>query len=280
MSSSPSVGRSDRDAAAGELAVEVELRGPDRGAARHRPENLELQSVRVLGVQRQADAMVRHANKRAGLDEPRPRPRQVGDLADLPGGVIHPRHALIGRGHAWLLEEAQMMVVEAARDLHEGRAGIPPFHLEAQHVAIEAHAALDVRHEEDEVLEPLQADAGCGGGHRAGYRTLTVMAAHAMIVSASGTRRPPSTGWTVTSPCGSSRSTRSSLTDAGSGTPTVTSTSMVPPRSRTSWSSGRLECRIASDTARHAALVESSPWTSTPMPNSSTYALALTPHLR
>src|SRR5712691_4360829 len=106
------------------------------------------------------------------------------------------------------------------------------------------------------------------------------MAAHAMSVSAPGTRKPPVTGRTVTSPCGSSRRTRSTLTDDGSGTPTVTSTSIRPPRSRTSWNRGRLECRIASDTARQAAFVASPPWTSTPIPNSRTHGFALTLHLR
>src|SRR5438552_6671386 len=106
------------------------------------------------------------------------------------------------------------------------------------------------------------------------------MATHAMSVSAPGTRKPPVTERTVTSPCGSSRRTRSTLTDAGSGTPTVTSTSIRPPRSRTSWNRGRLECRIASDTARQAAFVPSPPWTSTPIPNSSTHGFALTLHLR
>src|SRR5437870_9257786 len=74
-----------------------------------------------------------------------------------------------------------------------------------------------------------------------------------MSVSAPGTRKPPVTGWTVTSPCGSSRRTRSRFTDAGSGTPTVTSTSIRPPRSRTSRSEehtselqsrGHLVCRL------------------------------------
>src|SRR5262249_58903837 len=37
--------------------------------------------------------------------------------------------------------------------------------------------------------------------------TLTVIATHAMIVSPTGTRSPPSTARTVTSPCGSSRFT-------------------------------------------------------------------------
>src|SRR5215475_9621415 len=50
----------------------------------------------------------------------------------------------------------------------------------------------------------------------------------------------------------------------------VTSTTMscaVLPNRRTKL---RLECRIASDTARLAALVASLPWTSTPMPISVT----------
>ncbi len=51
---------------------------------------------------------------------------------------------------------------------------------------------------------------------------------------------------------------------------------MRPPLARTSVKSGRLECRIASDTARHAAFVPSSPCTSTPIPNSSTIACAAT----
>src|SRR5690349_19631214 len=45
---------------------------------------------------------------------------------------------------------------------------------------------------------------------------------------------------------------------------------MVPPRSRISPSRGKLEWRIASETARRAALVQSWPWTSTPIPNSRT----------
>src|SRR5262249_7568528 len=95
-----------------------------------------------------------------------------------------------------------------------------------------------------------------------------------------GERRPPLTARTVTSPCGSSRRTTSSLTESGSGTPTVTSTSIFPPRSRTSWKSGKLECRIASDTARQAALVASRPCTSTPIPNSAPCGFGLPPPLR
>src|SRR5690349_11275583 len=105
--------------------------------------------------------------------------------------------------------------------------------------------------------------------------TLTVIATHAMIVSPTGTRSPPSTARTVTSPCGSSRLTASTSTAFGFGTPTVTSTSIRPPRARTSAKNGRLEWRIASETARRAAVVASAPCTSTPIPNSSTYGLAM-----
>src|SRR5262249_32021823 len=131
------------------------------------------------------------------------------------------------------------------------------------------------------MLQPLEASSSGRGAHRAsdGYSTLTVMATQAMRVSAPA-RRPPLTARTVTSPCGSSRRTTSSLTESGSGTPTVTSTSIFPPRSRTSWKRGRLECRIASDTARQAALVASRRRTSTPTPNSSTCGLGLIRPLR
>src|SRR5689334_22217507 len=96
-----------------------------------------------------------------------------------------------------------------------------------------------------------------------------------MIVSPTGTRSPPSTARTVTSPCGRSRLTASTSTAFGFGTPTVTSTSIRPPRARTSAKNGRLEWRIASETARRAAVVASAPCTSTPIPNSSTYGLAM-----
>src|SRR5262249_908591 len=211
-------------------------------------------------------------------------PRQIGELVDLPGRVIHPRDPLVRARHARLLEQAEVVVVRRARDLQEGGVGIAPLDLEADHLAVEAHASLDIRDPEHQMLQTLEPQPGLGNAHRAaspGYSTLTVMVAQAIRVSDVGERRPPLTARTVTSPCGSSFWTTSSLTESGSGTPIITSTSMRPPRSRTSWKSGRLECRIASDTARQAALVESRPCTSTPIPNSSTIGFALTvPPLR
>src|SRR5206468_8934633 len=268
-----------RKAATGELALEIEL-GRSRGdPSRHRPEDLELEPVRVLGVERQAHAVIRRPDQRPGVDESLTRPRQVGEVIDLPGGVIHARDPLVGARHAGLLEQAEVVIVRRSRDLQERGGRIATLDLEAHDVAVEAHAALDVRHPENQVLQPLEPRAGLRHAHREaswGYSTLTVMAAQAMSVSEVGERSPPLTAWTVTSPCGSSRRTTSSLTESGSGPPMVTSTSIRPPRSRTSWKSGRLECRIASDTARQAAFVESRPYTSTPIPNSSTHGFALT----
>src|SRR5574338_779642 len=254
-----------------QLAFEVQRAGAHRAAARHRPEHLELEAVGVLGVEREAHTVIGGADQRARRDEPAARADQVGQLAHLPRGVVHAHRALVHAVHARLGEQTEMVVLAAARDAEERGVGIAGLHLEAQHVAVEAHASVHVGDPEHQVLQSLQPDAT-----HAGYSTLTVMAAQAMMVSAPGTLRPPATGRTVTSPWGSSFFTRSTSTLAGSGTPTVTSTSMRPPLARTAVKSGRLECRIASDTARHAALVPSSPCTSTPMPNSSTIACALT----
>src|ERR1700738_3636426 len=128
------------------------------------------------------------------------------------------------------------MVLAAPRNAQERRVRVARLHLEAEDVAVEAHAAIDVRHPEHQVLQPLEPDATV---YHAGYSTLTVMAAHAMMVSTPATLRPPATGRTVTSPWGSSFFTRSTLILPGSGTPTVTSTSMRPPLARTSAKSGR-----------------------------------------
>ena len=60
---------------------------------------------------------------------------------------------------ATLLEQPEMVVVDAAGDLQERGVRIPHLHLEAQDVAIEAHAPLDVRYPEDQVLESPEADS-------------------------------------------------------------------------------------------------------------------------
>jgi SAM-dependent methyltransferase len=154
-----------REAAAPELGGEIEAPGPDRRAVRHGPEQLELELVRILGVQRQADAVIRLAEQGAGVDQPPARAGEIGQLADLPGGVIHPRRPLVRSPDAGLLEQAEVVVVGTAGDLEEGRVRVPHRDLEAQEVAVEAHAPLHVRHPQDQVLEPLEADPGPGRGH-------------------------------------------------------------------------------------------------------------------
>jgi len=96
--------------------------------------------------------MIGRADQRAGLGEPLARAREVGQVADLPRRVVHARHALVGTGHARLLEQAEMVVVGGSGDLQEGRVRIASLDLEAHDVAVEAHAALDVSDPQDQVL--------------------------------------------------------------------------------------------------------------------------------
>src|SRR5712692_5724559 len=91
-------------APSGQLALEVELPRGRGFAAWHRPEDLELEPVWILGVQRQADTVVRGADQRTRLGQPPPRAHQIGDVGDLPGGVVHSRHALVWPWEARLLE--------------------------------------------------------------------------------------------------------------------------------------------------------------------------------
>src|SRR2546421_2306738 len=240
-----------------QFVLEVERAGAGGLAVGDGPEELELEAVGILGVEREAGAVVRLAHERARLDQPLAGAREIGQLGHFPRRVVHARHALVGRTQSRLLEEAQVVIVAAARDREERGVGIATLHLEAQHVAVEAHAALDVTHPQHEMLQALEAEAA----HPlpSGYSMLTVIDAQAISVSEPGTRRPPATGVTVTSPCGSSLRTRSTSTEAGSGTPTVTATSILPPRSRASANSGRLEWRMASGTPPQARLVQSRP---------------------
>src|SRR6202011_374539 len=77
---------------------------------------------------------------------------------------------------------------------------------------------------------------------------------------------PPLTAVTVTVPYGNSVATAAVSTAPGSGTPMVTSTNMSLEVLPTIRKNPMEEWRIASETARLAALVASRPWTSTPMP--------------
>jgi hypothetical protein len=51
--------------------------------------------------------------------------------------VIHPGGALIGRLQAGLLEQAEVMILRASRDLEERRVRGPPLDFEADDVAVE-----------------------------------------------------------------------------------------------------------------------------------------------
>src|SRR5262245_29505268 len=252
----------------------MELARADGLTSGHGPEHLELEAVGILCVEREAHAVIGLADQRADLEEPPAGASQVSQLADLPRRVIHARDALVRRADPPLLEQPEVVIVGRAGNPEERAPGPLGLHLEAEHLRVEAHAPLDVRHPQHEMLQALEPEPRGDGGHH-GYSALTVSDRHAMIPSPPGTRRPPATAWTVTSPCGNSLRTRSTSTDAGSGTPTVTSTSILPPRSRICRARGRLEWWMASKAARHAAFVESPPWRSIPMPNSSSRASLL-----
>src|SRR5204862_5295035 len=99
------------------LRIQIERAGANGLAVGYRPEDLELEPVGVLRIERQAHAVIRLAHERAGLDQSLPRAGEVGELADLPRRVIHARRALVGARDARLLEEPEVMIV--------GRAGAP-----------------------------------------------------------------------------------------------------------------------------------------------------------
>src|SRR2546423_667851 len=75
---------SDGDAAPGELGIEIERPRADRLAVGHRPEQLELEPVGILRVEREAHAVIRLTHEGAGLDQRAARPREVGEILHLP----------------------------------------------------------------------------------------------------------------------------------------------------------------------------------------------------
>src|SRR4030095_5548953 len=101
--------------------------------------------------------VVRRPHEGARLDESPPRADEVGDLADLPSRVVHAGPPLVGPSRR-LLEEAQVMVVERAGNLEEGRVRILLRHLEAEEIAVEVDASLHVGYPEDEMLQSPEPD--------------------------------------------------------------------------------------------------------------------------
>src|SRR5438128_3190125 len=147
------------DSAAGQLGFEIERPRTDRLAIGNRPEQLELEAIGIFRVEREARPVIRLADQRARADQPLPRARQVGEVTDLPGRVIHAGDAFAGAPDAGVLEQAEMMIVGRARDLEERSTREAALHLEAQHVEVEARAALDVGDVEDQMLQATQAEA-------------------------------------------------------------------------------------------------------------------------
>jgi 2-keto-4-pentenoate hydratase/2-oxohepta-3-ene-1,7-dioic acid hydratase in catechol pathway len=154
--------RSDGDASLGELALEVERARADRLAVGHRPEQLELEPVGILRVEREAHAVIRLTHEGAGLDQREARPREVGEILHLPCRVVHARGALVGLAQSRLLEQPEVVIVAAPRDPHERGLRITMRDLEAEHVAVEALAAPYVGDPEHEMLQPPDAQAAHG----------------------------------------------------------------------------------------------------------------------
>src|SRR5205823_13522608 len=133
----PTSSRQRCNSSPGELGVEIQRARADRRAAGHRPEDLELEAVRILRVKRQTRPVIRLTDQRPGLDQPLARPREIAQLCDFPCRVVHARGALVGRLQAGLFEEAEMMIVRRARDDEERGVRILALDLEAEHVAVE-----------------------------------------------------------------------------------------------------------------------------------------------
>src|SRR5579863_7147284 len=141
-------------AAVGELGLPV-LGG-------HPPQDLELDTAGVLGVQRLGHAVVALPHQRPGGQQPGPGIDQVAQRADLPGQVVKAGvFGLVGRAARADLEQAEVVVVGRVRRAQErGAAGDLHPDLEAEGLPVEVHAALQTVHVQDSVVE--SAD-----GHRA-----------------------------------------------------------------------------------------------------------------
>jgi hypothetical protein len=89
---------------------------------------------------------------------------EFGEGADLPAQVVEPDRGGAGGGVGQVVapgEQADVVVVGRVRGLQE-RRGAGAFHdePEAQQVAVETDAAVDVADVEDGVVEPMDAHPG------------------------------------------------------------------------------------------------------------------------
>jgi uncharacterized damage-inducible protein DinB len=141
------------------------------------PHDLELDAVRVLGVQGLRHAVIALAHQRPGLDQPGPGLDQVLERADLPGQVVQADLRLPGRLPRPDLEQAEVVVVDRIRGAQErGPAGDLQADLETEGLPVELHGpvqAVDVQHGMVETTDghggpsPLsEAGRAAGGGAR------------------------------------------------------------------------------------------------------------------
>src|SRR5688572_10474494 len=173
----PSGGDGHPDAAAGlgavalDLALEVQ-RGDHRGlgdlggdeVGRQQPGDLELDAVGVLRVERLRGPVVGGADEGAGLEERATDAGQLGEGVDLPRQVVQADGAAAGLGRAGAgadREETEVVVVRGALRLEEHRApGDLDLRAEAEDVAVEGEAGVDVADVEDGVVEALDGHGG------------------------------------------------------------------------------------------------------------------------
>jgi D-amino peptidase len=117
------------------------------------PHHLELDTARVLGVQRFRHPVVALPHQRTGLNQAAAHRQQVRQRADFPGQVVEPDARL--RGHARPdLEQAEVVVVLRAGSGQEcGSPGDLGADLETQHRGIEGNLTLQAAHVQHGVVQ-------------------------------------------------------------------------------------------------------------------------------
>jgi hypothetical protein len=104
--------------------------------------------------------VVGHAGQRAGVGEPVAGGGEVGERLDLPREVVEPDGAVAGTRRAGL-EQAEVVVVGGVPPAQERPAReVERQPLEAEDVAVEGDAALDVRDEQDGVVQAADRRGG------------------------------------------------------------------------------------------------------------------------
>jgi D-amino peptidase len=129
------------------------------------PHHLELDAVRVLGVQGLRHAVITLPHQRPGLDQSGPGPDQVLERADLPSQVVQADLRLARRLPGADIEQAEIVVVDRVRRAQErGAAGNLHPDLQAEGLPVELDGAVQPVDVEDGVVEPTHGHRGppCG----------------------------------------------------------------------------------------------------------------------